>query len=63
MQLKFSRNLFMLIIAIVNALVAYLATILPYYLPQQISAATVIFIEAVGNAVVIYLSTEEQQAQ
>ncbi len=62
-QLKLSRSLLALILAILNAGVAYVEVLIPYYIhPPQIAQATVIFVTAVGNAVAIYLSTEEEKA-
>ena len=62
--LKISRNLLILIIAILNAVITYVEVIIPYYIhPAEIAQATVIFITAVINALIVYFSTEEQTAQ
>ncbi len=62
-MLKLSRSLLALILAVLNAGVAYAEVLIPYYIhPPQIAQATVIFVTAIGNAVAIYLSTEEQKA-
>ena len=59
-NLKISKALFALIIAIVNGVLVYLGTILPFYLPENIAAPTVILVDVIGNALIVYLTTQEE---
>ncbi len=56
-MLKLSKTSTILLASIVNAGIGFADFLVTRYLPPDVAIATVIFISAVGNAVLIYLAT------
>jgi hypothetical protein len=58
--LKMKRSYFVFLIAVVNGLSAFLAGILPQYLPASIAEYTIPFIAGILTALIVLLATEEE---
>jgi len=63
MVLRVTKSEFVLMIALVNATATYIGTVVQLYMHNQtLSIATSVFIGVIANAIVTYLSTQEQTA-